>query len=40
VLDHIPASERPGVVAAMEAALTGWLGYRDEVAASCGLEPR
>jgi pyrroloquinoline-quinone synthase len=40
ILDHVPATERPAVVHAMEATLTGWLGYRDEVAASCGLERR
>jgi pyrroloquinoline-quinone synthase len=38
ILDHVPAAERPGVVAAMEAALAAWLAYRDEVAARCGLE--
>jgi hypothetical protein len=40
VLYHVPATECAGVIAAMEATLTGWLGYRDEVAASCGLERR
>jgi hypothetical protein len=38
VLDHVPAADRPGVCAAMEAALGAWLAYRDEVAAACGLQ--
>jgi hypothetical protein len=37
VLDHVPASEYAGVIAAMERTLTAWLAYRDEVAGSCGL---
>ncbi len=37
VLDQIPAGDRQPVVAAMEASLAGWLAYRDEVAAACGL---
>jgi pyrroloquinoline-quinone synthase len=37
VLDHVPETERAGVVVAMEATLAAWLGYRDEVAALCGL---
>jgi hypothetical protein len=37
VLDHMPASERPGVVAAMEHTLATWLEYRDAVAQACGL---
>lgn len=37
VLDHIPESERAGVIHAMEQTLAGWLAYRDEVAAACGL---
>lgn len=37
VLDHVPASERPGVVAAMQVTLDAWLAYRDEVALACGL---
>ncbi len=37
VLDHIPAADRDGVVAAMDASLVAWLAYRDEVAAACGL---
>lgn len=38
VLDHVPESDREGVVAAMRATLTAWLEYRDGVAAACGLE--
>ena len=37
LLDHVPASEHAGVLAAMEATLAAWLAYRDEVAAACGL---
>jgi len=37
LLDHVPSSERPGVLAAMERTLAGWLAYRDEVATVCGL---
>lgn len=37
VLDHVPAGDRPGVCAAMEATLAAWLAYRDELAAACGL---
>ncbi|MEJ7603412.1 MAG: iron-containing redox enzyme family protein [Kofleriaceae bacterium] len=37
VLDHVPASDRPGVIAAMEATLAAWVAYRDEVAAACGV---
>ena len=37
VLDHVPETERANVLAAMEATLAGWLAYRDEVAARCGL---
>jgi hypothetical protein len=37
VLDHVPAGDREGVLAAMSATLTAWLAYRDEVAAACGL---
>lgn len=37
ILDHVPEAERPAVVSAMEAVLTAWLAYRDEVAATCGL---
>lgn len=38
LLDHVPTTEHADIVAAMEAALAAWLAYRDEVAASCGLE--
>src|SRR3954469_18304920 len=37
LLDHVPAGEHAGVVAAMDKTLTTWLAYRDEVAAACGL---
>ncbi len=37
VLDHVPAGDRAGVVAAMESVLAAWLAYRDEVAVACGL---
>lgn len=37
ILDHVPAAERAGVIAAMETTLQAWLAYRDEVAAACGL---
>jgi len=37
LLDHVPASEYAGVIAAMERTLAAWLAYRDEVAAVCGL---
>ncbi|MBL9018586.1 MAG: iron-containing redox enzyme family protein [Myxococcales bacterium] len=39
LLDHVPATEHAGVLAAMEATLAAWLAYRDEVAAVCGLTP-
>jgi hypothetical protein len=37
LLDHVPAAEHAGVLAALEAVLASWLAYRDEVAAACGL---
>jgi pyrroloquinoline-quinone synthase len=37
LLDHVPAAEHTGVVAAMEATLAAWLAYRDEVALACNL---
>ncbi|HEX4420303.1 MAG TPA: iron-containing redox enzyme family protein [Kofleriaceae bacterium] len=37
LLEHVPAGDHAGVLAAMAATLTAWLAYRDEVAASCGL---
>ena len=40
VLDHVPEADRPPVVAAMEAACTSWLAYRDAVASACGCERR
>jgi len=38
LLDHVPAAEYAGVIAAMEATLNAWLAYRDEVATTCGLQ--
>jgi pyrroloquinoline-quinone synthase len=37
LLDHVPATEHAGVVAAMERTLAAWLAYRDAVAAACGV---
>ncbi len=37
LLDHVPAADHTGVVAAMESTLAAWLAYRDEVAVVCGL---
>lgn len=37
LLDHVPASEHAGVIAAMQRTLDAWLAYRDAVAAACGL---
>jgi pyrroloquinoline-quinone synthase len=37
LLDHVPAADHAGVLEAMTATLAGWLEYRDEVAAACGL---
>ena len=37
LLDHVPAADHAGVIAAMERTLAAWLAYRDEVAAACGL---
>ena len=37
ILDHVPAADRPAVLAAMEQTLAAWLAYRDELAAACGL---
>ena len=39
-LDHVAAAEFTSVIAAMEATLAAWLGYRDAVAAACGLVRR
>lgn len=38
LMDHAPPSERQPVIDAMNAVLTAWLRYRDEVALACGLE--
>lgn len=37
LLEHVGEEARPRVVEAMRRALTFWLGYRDDVAAACGL---
>lgn len=37
MLDHVPDTERPMVVDAMEQTLTAWLAYRSDVAHACGL---
>lgn len=37
MLDHVVEADRPGVLAAMNEALSAWLAYRDDVAAACGL---
>jgi len=37
LLGHVPASERVAVVDAMEATLSAWLAYRDDVALACGV---
>jgi hypothetical protein len=37
MLDHVIDADRPGVLAAMNEALSAWLAYRDEVAAACGV---
>jgi len=37
LLDHVPAADRAGVLAALEQVLAAWLAYRDELAAACGL---
>ena len=37
VQDHVPAADRPAVLAAMDETLAAWLAYRDEIAAACGL---
>src|SRR5262245_37555448 len=34
---HVPAPKRALVVSAMQEVLDAWLGYRDDVAAACGL---
>ena len=40
VLDHTPPGDRSVVVAAMQEVLAGWLAFRDDVAAACGVPPR
>lgn len=40
VLDHVPASDREGVVTAMREMLAAWLAYRDQIASACGLTPQ
>lgn len=37
LLEHVPAQSRGAVLDGMRRALEGWLAYRDDVAASCGL---
>lgn len=37
ILQHVPSSAYADVLRHMEAALQGWLGYRDDVATACGL---
>lgn len=37
MLDHVPETERAGVVRWMETTLAAWLAYRDEVARACGV---
>lgn len=37
VLDHVPAADRPAVLAAMEEVLAAWHRYRDAVARACGV---
>lgn len=38
MLEHVAPASRAVVAAHMERALSLWLGYRDEVAAACGVE--
>jgi pyrroloquinoline-quinone synthase len=37
ILDHVPAADYAGVLAAMERTLLAWQAYRDAVATACGL---
>ncbi|MGE5219591.1 MAG: iron-containing redox enzyme family protein [Chloroflexota bacterium] len=39
VIDHVMPMRRGAVVRTMSEALDHWLGYRDEVARLCGLDP-
>lgn len=38
VLDHVPATDRAAVVAAMEATVVAWSAYRGAVASACGVQ--
>lgn len=38
ILDHVAENQRESCVAAVDEALVYWLGYRDAVAAACGVE--
>ena len=37
IIGHVPPARRSPVLLAMQAALSAWSSYRDEVAAACGL---
>ena len=37
MLNHVPGSDRPEVVAAMRQAVDAWRAYRDNVAEACGI---
>lgn len=37
MLDHVPETEHAPVIESMKQALELWRGYRDDVAAACGL---
>jgi len=37
MLNHLPASDRVGVVRAMRQAVNAWRAYRDDVAEACGV---
>jgi pyrroloquinoline-quinone synthase len=37
MLNHLPASDRVGVVRAMRQAVDAWRAYRDDVAEACGV---
>lgn len=39
LLGHVPDPAREPVVSAMREILQAWLGYRDDVAAACGVTP-
>jgi pyrroloquinoline-quinone synthase len=38
MLNHLPANDRPAVVAAMSQAVDAWRTYRDGVAEACGVK--